>query len=93
VVAYGGRPVPPIDAPLFLPIVSLSVDEAVATLPANVQTIGCAFARRSPHFALQLAARTQVKRVVPIARMHGFGVVWDGRPFWRETFEEVSVEP
>ena len=39
------------------------------------------------------AACTRAKRVVPIARMHHFGPVWDGRGFWREAFEEVPVDP
>lgn len=88
-----GRGLPEPDAPLFLPIDALPLDEAVASLPENVQTLGLAAATaRGPRFGLELAARTGVKRVVPIARMHHFGAVWDGRAFWREAFEEVPVE-
>jgi hypothetical protein len=93
VLACGDAGLEAVDSPLFLPIAALPLPEAVATLPRNVQTIGVALAGRGERFPLELAARTSVKRVVPIARMHHFGPIWDGRAFWREAFEEVPVEP
>jgi len=92
VLAAGPIALETIDAPMFLPISPATVDEAVAQLPANIQTIGHAFSPRADSLWAEVAARTGIARLVPIARMHHFGPLWDGEQFWRQCFEEVEVE-
>ena len=77
---------------MFLPIVACSLDAAVASLPANVQTIGHALRQPSDPHWLQLLAGTAIKRFVPLGHMHHFGGVWDGWEFWRGMFETVGIE-
>lgn len=74
-----------------LPIIPATFEQCLATLPANIQTVGHAL--RDPHNARYLTAiaRTPVKRYVPLARMHHFGPVWDGWNFWKELFEVVQI--
>lgn len=80
-------------SPLFLPVVGASLEEAVAALPPHAQTLGHAFSTGALARGTALLARTRLKRVVPIARMHEFGPVWDGQPFWRAAFEETELCP
>ncbi len=67
-------------------------EEAVATLPGNIQTIGCAFANPRDPAWIGLMARTRVRRVVPVSRMHHFGPLWDGEDFWRQCFLYSTFE-
>jgi Acyl-CoA reductase (LuxC) len=73
---------------LTLAIVPASADEAIATLPPNIQTIG--IEHPGDALAARLAA-AGAKRIVPIAAMHDFGPVWDGYDWWRQTFTLVEV--
>ncbi len=91
-IAVGPIGLEPIDAPMFLPVSAASIEEAISQLAANIQTVGHAFAPGSDLQWLQVAARTKIARLVPIARMHYFGPLWDGQQFWRQCFEEVEVE-
>ncbi|HYM62973.1 MAG TPA: acyl-CoA reductase [Thermoanaerobaculia bacterium] len=91
VVASGGLDHLPADSPLFLPIVSATVEEAARTLPRNIQTLGHNGSEAWLSDVLPRLAATPVKRIVPIARMHHFGALWDGFSFWRAAFEEVEV--
>lgn len=75
-----------------LMIVAGTVEEAAASLPPNIQTLGYALTAPTEMNWLKLLARTQVKRFVPIAQMHHFGPVWDGQDFWRQTFEHVQIQ-
>lgn len=59
---------------------------ALATLPSRIQTVGHAVGLRHAQDLARLLAAHGVKRFVPIADMHKFGPVWDGQPFWRDTF-------
>ena len=63
-----------------------SLDEAVATAPPNLQTIGHAV--RDPlNTGWQRAlAHTSVRRWVPLRHMHHFGWNWDGEDWWRQLF-------
>jgi hypothetical protein len=73
---------------------------AAAALPLNVQTIGHAGIDAVPPapapildktgLAL-LLARSPVKRIVPLARMHHMGSVWDGLPLVQSLFEHVEL--
>jgi hypothetical protein len=81
-----------IDAPMFLPISAATLEEAVAQLPPNIQTLGHALVDPQNERWLRLAAETRIKRLVPIARMHHFGPLWDGHRFWDQCFEEVEVQ-
>jgi len=91
VIAAGPIDLDPIDAPMFLPVCSASFEEAIVHLPPNIQTVGHAFAPGLERPWLEMAARTKIARLVPIARMHHFGPLWDGEQFWRQCFEEVEV--
>jgi hypothetical protein len=91
VIAAGPIGLEPIDSPMFLPVSAASVEEAIAQLPANIQTVGHAFAPGTALEWLKVAARTRIARLVPIAGMHHFGPLWDGEHFWRQCFEEVEV--
>jgi hypothetical protein len=92
VIGIGPISLEPIDSPLFLPISSSSLKNAIEHLPANIQTLGHAFVAPSDVRWLEIAASTKIKRLVPLARMHHFGPLWDGEHFWRQCFEEVEVD-
>lgn len=74
---------------MSLAIVPASVEQAVAMLPLNIQTIGHAVQDASQ--LTQVIGRTKAKRFVPVAQMHYFGPVWDGQNFFRRLFEEVAL--
>jgi hypothetical protein len=74
---------------MSLGIVAGSVEETIATLPANIQTVGTIL--RDARKLLSRIGQTTVKRFVPVAEMHHFGPVWDGQNFFRQFFEEVPV--
>jgi hypothetical protein len=91
VLAVGDASLPDCEGLSALPIVALPLEQAVAQLPENIQTIGHAIADPRDECWLQMLANTSVKRFVPLARMHHFGPVWDGLPFWQMLLEEVEV--
>jgi len=65
---------------------AMAIPEALASLPANIQTIGHAV---SPALERDLPPRLFERgalRFVPVAEMHHFGPVWDGQDYWRRTF-------
>jgi hypothetical protein len=74
---------------MSLAIVPGSVEEAVAMLPPNIQTIGHLVKDSSK--LIKVIGRTKAKRFVPVAQMHHFGPVWDGQNFFRQLFEEVAL--
>jgi hypothetical protein len=91
-VAAGRIGLPEPTGLMSLSVVSASLNEAVATLPTNIQTIGhCLHNPHDPRW-LDLIARTPAKRFVPIEAMHHFGPVWDGGNYWRQFFEEVELQ-
>jgi hypothetical protein len=81
-----------IGSPMFLAISPATVEEAVACLPSNIQTLGHAYLDANDPRWLRVIAGTSVKRLVPIAHMHHFGPLWDGRRFWSQCFEEVEIQ-
>ncbi len=93
VLAAGKIGLPELTGLMSLPVISASIEEAAASLPPNIQTIGHCL--RQPHNPqwLDLIARTPAKRFVPIEAMHHFGPVWDGGNYWRQFFEEVGLQP
>jgi hypothetical protein len=74
---------------MSLAIVPGSLDEAIATLPPNIQTIGSGLLH--PGHLLPRIAHTKVKRFVPLAKMHHFGPIWDGQNFFQNLFEEITL--
>jgi hypothetical protein len=90
-LAVGTADLPPPAALLALPLVPATVEQAVRTLPANIQTIGYAVERPGDTEWLRVLAATRVKRFVPLARMHHFGALWDGYDYWRQLFEVVEI--
>lgn len=92
VLAAGGLGLPEFQALMGLMVVAGTAEEARASLPPNIQTLGYALKNPGEPRWLELLARSKVKRMVPIGRMHHFGPVWDGQPFWRQAFEEVEMK-
>jgi hypothetical protein len=72
--------------------VPATAEQALKTLPANIQTIGYALTRPLDETWLGLLARSRALRFVPMAKMHHFGPVWDGHAYWKQCFEEIQVE-
>jgi hypothetical protein len=91
VLATGSPALPPPGGFLTLPIVAVDTEEALAGLPANIQTLGTALDDAQREALLPRLAAAGVKRVVPLAAMHHFGALWDGWNWWRETFAETEV--
>jgi hypothetical protein len=91
VIATGGPCLAEPSGPMFLPVSAATLEEAIAGLPANVQTIGYALTAPNDPRWLTVLGRTGAKRFVPISQMHHFGPVWDGRNYWRECFEQVDL--
>ena len=91
-LASGSTDLEPSAGQMCLAFVYADIDEAIETLPANIQTIGYASNTRAlTDTWLGVLERTQIKRLVPLAKMHHFGPVWDGHAFWRQAFDEVEV--
>lgn len=81
-----------IDLPMGLSLVPATEGEALRALPRNIQTVGQVLGpERVTALAPRLASRG-VARLVPLARMHHFGPVWDGLEFWRRCFTRMEVE-
>lgn len=77
--------------PRVLPILPLSVERALATLPERIQTIGHGLTAARERALLPAVAASRAARFVRVADMHRFGPVWDGQAFWRETFDLLEV--
>lgn len=92
VFACGTSELPLCSAPMLLSVVAATVEEAVATLPKNIQTIGYALEDPGADKWLLMLARSSVKRFVPIHYMHHFSSQWDGWDFWHQLFEEVEIK-
>lgn len=91
VLAVGHYALDSTPALMCLPIVAAPLEEAVAHLPRNVQTVGHAVAEPESERWVRVVARSGIKRFVPIERMHHFGIDWDGVSFWRQAFETVEM--
>ena len=76
---------------LFLPIVWGDDDELFASIPSNIQTIGCALDAGALGSLLGRFVAAGADRVVPLGRMHHFGVYWDGHELLRELYDTVEV--
>lgn len=90
-LAAGTLDLEEIQGDMVLMLVPATVPEAVAHLPPNVQTVGCALTSFRLEDVLSWLHDGSVKRIVPLQRMHHFGPVWDGQEFWRQTFEAVEL--
>jgi hypothetical protein len=90
-VAAGRATLPIIVSPMALFVCAATPDEAVATAPANLQTLGHVVADPTDPAWVGRVARAGAKRFVPLRAMHHFGPVWDGHAFWRALFEDVEI--
>jgi hypothetical protein len=90
-VFASGEGLPDAPGDWTLPFTSLSVEETVAELPENIQTVGHVLRQPESESWTRIIAASRVKRFVPLGRMHHFEPVWDGRNFWRDLFEEVEL--
>lgn len=86
-LAAGGDGLPKPGGLRLLPLVALSEERAFETLPEKIQTLGFGLTPARARALLPRVAGSSVKRFVPLSDMHRFGPVWDGRAFWRETFD------
>jgi hypothetical protein len=81
----------PVDAPrtatgTILWISGASMSEALATVPANLQTVGHAVSDPgAPRWSSALFT-AGARRWVPIRQMHHFGWTWDGEEWWRRLY-------
>jgi len=91
VLAAGRIEFPEFNASMCLRIVSGSAEQALESLPRNIQTVGYGLAHPGQPAWLDLLAHSGIKRLVPIPKMHQFGPVWDGHGFWRQAFEEIEI--
>jgi hypothetical protein len=89
--AVGSGHLPKPNGLRVLPLVPLTVPEAIASLPECIQTIGHALAAESRRELSVRIAASGVKRFVPLGEMHRFGPVWDGQSFWRGTFDRFET--
>ncbi|MBF0256306.1 MAG: hypothetical protein HQL47_07565 [Gammaproteobacteria bacterium] len=90
-LACGDYGLPSIQAPMALSIQPASKLQALAGLPANIQTLGHALTQPEHPDWLHLLANSQVRRFVPLAQMHHFTSFWDGEEFWRHCFTPMEV--
>jgi Acyl-CoA reductase (LuxC) len=73
-----------------LAVVAASLEEAVVSAPANLQTIGHAVRDAGDPRLLDAALRAGAVRWVPIPDMHTFGPVWDGHAWWEACVERLE---
>lgn len=85
-VAVGGADLPRIGSGMALWLVPATLEQACATLPPNIQTIGHGVADAQSAAWQARIASLGVRRWVPLRRMHHFGWVWDGEEYWRQLF-------
>jgi hypothetical protein len=78
--------------PMTLVLSAAPLPDAVAALPANVQTLGLSVGGRAPE-VVAAASRTGARRLVPLGRMHHFGPVWDGHLLPAVFFDFVECAP
>ncbi|MEA2180570.1 MAG: hypothetical protein QOG77_3867 [Solirubrobacteraceae bacterium] len=90
-VAAGHAGLPVVESLMSLFVCAATPDEAVASVPPNLQTLGHVVADPADPAWLALVARSGAKRFVPLRTMHHFGPVWDGHAFWRGLFEDVEL--
>jgi hypothetical protein len=90
-VACGSPSAPVIESPQSLLITSADFDQAVASAPVNLQTVGHALENPESCEWILAVLRCGAERFVPLARMHHFGPVWDGFAYWRGIFREVET--
>ena len=77
--------------PRLLPVAAMSLDNAIERLPSNIQTIGITSGALTSDALLRVLALSNIRRVVPIRRMHHFSHQWDGRRFWSEAFSVIEL--
>lgn len=91
VLAVGEPDLPTGETAAALSITWSDTENALASQPPNIQTIGYAVGDPTSKKWLCLLASTRACRFVPIREMHHFGPVWDGQEFWRQLFEWVPL--
>ena len=91
VLAHGPLGLPSFDSLMSLRIQGASIEQALANLPTNIQTIGHALEHPGDPVWLKLLAGSPVRRFVALGQMHHFGSIWDGQEFWRQCFEPMEI--
>ncbi len=79
-----------VTGPYLLTIIPCNPQDAISHLPPNIQTIGHAVRDPSSESWLQAVASTEIERFVPLSQMHHFTPTWDGYPFVRGLFEDIT---
>jgi len=89
--AVGDAEMPKPNGSRLLPLTAMTVEQALESLPARIQTIGHAVSRDRERQLLRRIVPRGVKRFVPLADMHRFGPIWDGQAFWQQTFDRMEL--
>lgn len=92
-LAVGPATLPRTDASHALWISWASPEEAAATAPDNLQTIGYAVQEPADLGWRRVLSSLTVRRWVPIRQMHHFGWTWDGEDWWRRLFRVREWRP
>lgn len=90
-LASGGQGLQKFEAQMALCIQGATVEQALNSLPSNIQTVGHALESPEDPAWRQRIAGSRILRFVPLAEMHYFGSRWDGQDFWRQCFEAVEI--
>ena len=90
-LAAGAPGLPVVESPMGLFVCAATREEAVATAPGNLQTVGHVVADPADPAWVGWVACAGAKRFVPLRAMHHFGPVWDGHAFWRALFEDLEL--
>ena len=93
VILHGPPRLPLVRGRAVLHVTFATEEEALATTPPNLQTIGVAYgdARMDESLIGKLIERGAA-RIVPLARMHDFAAEWDGIEVLRSLFDVSTVD-
>ena len=92
VLSVGDYALPTFPSLMELRIIAATVNEGRAHLPENIQTVGHALRDPASSKWLDLLAGTRIARFVPLAAMHHFETIWDGRDFFTRLFTYTRVK-
>lgn len=72
-----------------LQLIPTSLNQAIENIPEHIQTVG--LQKENIDISLKLAESTNIKRIVPIGKMHHFSSIWDGFSFFKSFFTQLTL--